>query len=679
MKKKQSGILASGLLLLLFGAQAMSQTVEGSISSGQHETFSRLVLTFQTRPAWELREGPSPELVFDAAEIDLDTSDAFSRIDRSRIADVEVSSGTLRLRLACECDARAFELGERRIVLDIVDAAPDDETAVEMATDPSGVADGPDRFSPVQIGYLPAALGLLPRPDRRFGSSSPSDAPPRLVAPAAPEAPNPDIPLGELDRKRADMRASTGGPITFRAGRSRRDIELLSEALATASARGITDAPGLIDEIDRTFQTAEGRPGLSVRSVFDLGAADNVRVASADAICQPRHLHDIAAWEADDDLTLGALRASVVDEKARLVPSQIHRLTQYYLTRGFGAEAERLQSYLDAADRRPAYLALAEILDHGSTASDVFKDQFLCPNGAALWAVFSDDLRLSDLAGGNPAILRTFSALPPALRLQLGQELSDRLRKAGRLDDAGVVLNAVARTGSRGLPDYRQAASQLGLGGRETQLAIERLERMVKSTDATAGEALVALLEYAGSSQEKPKAVWIENAEPLIRANRGNQTSERLRTLWLHGLIDTGEFAAARDAYYVHREDLGRTDRQAVRASLATSVSEAGSDADVLEIVALLALDAEDFDLGPSATARLSERLVGMGADGDVFGLSPSRLPIGVAERDKPVRPQGVDFRDETQIDPLLMPRSLLDSVAERKDEITRALERLEF
>jgi hypothetical protein len=202
---------------------------------------------------------------------------------------------------------------------------------------------------------------------------------------------------------------------------------------------------------------------------------------------------------------------------------------------------------------------------------------------------------------------------------------------------------------------------------------------MVTSTDATAGEALVALLDYARSSNQMPKAAWIDNAEPLIRANRGNQTSERLRTLWLRGLIDIGEFAAARDAYYTHREDLGLTDRQVVRASLATSVAEAGSDADVLEIVALLGLDSEEFDLAASATESLSERLVDMGASGEIFDLSPSRVSTGEPDRDATIRAQGVDFREEAQIDPLLMPRSLLETVAERKDAITRALERLEY
>ena len=649
---------------------AIAQTLRGEVQSGRHDGFDRIVISLDRRPGWRIDEETGSSLIFEADALDLDVGALYARIGRDRITALDIDGAALRFTLGCACRIRAFDLGDRRVVVEVIDdGAPRTEvTATQPVTapDPLGAA-------PVSPGYLPTALGILPAADRLFLDLSPPD---RALDIARPDVPPPSEadPLPQLAAAVPGSEEEAPALSAFE-GRSARDIEMLSEALGTASARGIADASSIIDEIDTILSGTPNRPGLSVRSVFDSGAADSTRIISADSGCQPRDLHDLAAWYEEEPSTLGGARAAVIDDRHRFVAEEIHRLSRFYLTRGFGSEARQLQGHLPEEARQPTYLAIADILDTGSTRSTAFEGQLLCPGGAALWAVFAADFKPHELAGGNPAILRAFSTLPAAVRLQLGQELSARLRQAGRSDDAEVVENAVARTGSVGTGDYRHAASRLGIGGRDTAVAIAELEAMIRSTDANAGQALVALFEHAATTGAVPDPHWVEHAEPLIRANRGNPTSARLRVLWLRGLIDSDMFTEARDAYHMHRAALSDSERGGVLNTLVAAASERASDAQFLEIAALLQVKGDIGALALGTQAAFRERLTLIGAEERDAGLSLAALPPA-----PPAPERGIADPSAAETpDAIARPREMLETISARREEIAASLGAIDF
>ena len=103
---------------------AMAQEVR--VRSGEHETFTRIVLDIFEGTQWSVSRSSDKELtvLLEGRSTAFDTTGVFDRIQRDRISDVrQASQNELVLDLSCECAHEAFIVGERMLVIDISDNA----------------------------------------------------------------------------------------------------------------------------------------------------------------------------------------------------------------------------------------------------------------------------------------------------------------------------------------------------------------------------------------------------------------------------------------------------------------------------------------------------------------------------------------------------------------------------
>jgi len=99
---------------------------EAVVRSGEHGSFTRLVIDLPQQSSWELDQSARQVVLRIARGVTgFDVSQVFTRIDRRRLADLRSlgGSGDLVLDLGCECSTRAFLFGQSMLVVDISDAS----------------------------------------------------------------------------------------------------------------------------------------------------------------------------------------------------------------------------------------------------------------------------------------------------------------------------------------------------------------------------------------------------------------------------------------------------------------------------------------------------------------------------------------------------------------------------
>ena len=115
--------------VVLAGSGVAAQTV--TIRSGEHDTFTRLVMLLPDKAKWSIGESDqSLTLSVDLASLQFDTSQVFSRIPRTRLVNLNQSKPgeDLIFSLGCACSISSFLEASGYLVIDIKDA-PKNQTA----------------------------------------------------------------------------------------------------------------------------------------------------------------------------------------------------------------------------------------------------------------------------------------------------------------------------------------------------------------------------------------------------------------------------------------------------------------------------------------------------------------------------------------------------------------------
>ena len=157
--------LATALLLLTAGA-GTAEAQPLAVRSGEHPTFSRLVLEPPAGTGWRVGRTPDGyELRLDREGLAFDTRRVFDLIPRRRIAGLEPGKvpSSLSIRLACECYATAFET-RGALVIDVADGLAPAGSPFELPLDSQTAAaeaqplpaDSPDAL------HAPAAKATEP-------------------------------------------------------------------------------------------------------------------------------------------------------------------------------------------------------------------------------------------------------------------------------------------------------------------------------------------------------------------------------------------------------------------------------------------------------------------------------------------------------------------------------------
>ncbi|WP_299818255.1 hypothetical protein [uncultured Jannaschia sp.] len=153
------------------------------VRSGEHATFSRLVFPSEEALEWTVERPWAGEArIAFMPSPDLDLTDVFARIPRTRLRGMTAGTGAVVLDLGCDCPVEVSQIGSGHIVIDVLDGEP-----------------LPERPAPVAVANaLPFPLAPLPMtltfPQMPAETSKPRHPPaPTAVTPDEPDDVPPQV------------------------------------------------------------------------------------------------------------------------------------------------------------------------------------------------------------------------------------------------------------------------------------------------------------------------------------------------------------------------------------------------------------------------------------------------------------------------------------------------------
>lgn len=595
------------LLWLLLSGMAAAQVV--TVRSGQHDGFTRLVLTFPEPGGWDFgRTGDGYGFRARVGGWRFDIAGVFDRVPRDRLSALwaDPETGVLRLGLGCACHAIATPFRPGIVVIDILDgAAPPD--------------------SPYETALADAGRSLPPLVPQRM--VRPKSRPPTIeaqVAPLAPQpAPTPAMPLPGLRSAPSDM------PVVLLPQPDPRS-DILRQTLLRDLSRGI--ASGAVDPVQRLPEGPEA-PGPAPVSTETPPAAPpatpqlRVRQGGQDAqadmatdgrICIADDRLDLAAWGAE-----GAVADQIVQAQAGLLGEfdrpdrdRLLQLVRLYLYMGFGAEAGMLMRVWAPDDTEAEVLtALAALVD-GGTGTAAFQGMQGCPTAAALWSVLAQDPADKATDIDTAAVLRAFSALPIGLRRHLGPALSDRMMALGDTAMVQAIRDAIDRAPGPHGDGLTMIDAGLDMANGRSDSAEEKLAAVVADGGGAEARALAALVDSLVRRGETPDPAQLLALDAQLRERQGLDEERDLRAAFARGLTVTG--AAERAFTAIATGTPGQfaelwqllAERGGAMELAALALSPPGPPRQELPAAARLAVAGRLLDIGfPEAAASWAEGL----------------------------------------------------------------------
>lgn len=639
-------------LACLAGQSVLAETV--TVRSGEHAGFTRIVLAHGAPVDWRLSRAGQGYL-FDPGRpgVTYDLASVWQLIPRDRLAGLTaLPDGTVRLDVGCACHALPFELRPGVVVIDIRDGPPPaasvherdaagrllpplpagaeqtadvragNDPANDSANDPAaarpdaGPAGGPgsprydwlDRA--MATARLPGAVATTPpAPVTRAPPSPPPSLPPS-PAPAPPDLQGmPDLErLRSLDATRQALLERLGDAMT------RGVIEPALPATRSRMPEQVVVPQPRPEQLRVVLPDEPAEPGI------DAEAGDRLpgRLTAQGAQCIPDPAVDLLSWGADQSpaTALGGF-AALLGEFDRPDPDAVGRAVRYHLHLGFGAEARALAAaFAPSHPDRRVWDGLAQILDGGLDQNGVFAGMEVCDTAAALWAVLGQATLPTTRGLAVPAILRTFSALPPHLRRHLGPALADRFLMADDMVTVQAIRDAILRAPGDPGPAVRVMAAGIDLQ-RDEPGAVAALGELASGPGPSGVRATVVLLREMAATGSAPPDTLLAQAEAMHREYQGAPEARDLADAIALGHASRDDFDTALD----WAASAGPQSETAVWAMLAAR----GSDGQMLRH-AVLGPGAAAPPLTPEADRNLARRLIDLGfPDAATIWLDPAR------------------------------------------------------
>ncbi|MDN5786676.1 lipopolysaccharide assembly protein LapB [Pseudorhodobacter sp.] len=496
-------------LLLLIAPLAKAQAV--NVTSGEHGTFTRLVLSFPNQPDWRLfRTENGYGLSVKGKRQSFDLTDAYRRISSNRLSRIfkDPATGALLIEVNCACHALPFELRDRILVIDIKAGPAPDGSSFELSE--SGTE-------------MTSLHGKKP--------TAKPKAVPGNEATAAPANLDEAINHAARTPRSADKLGFRLPPANLEGAEER-----LLWQLAKGAAQGTV-------EITKTLPAPQipARPSLN-ESNITVGQVPGVAANTAGR--DARHMTaegtaclldddlNVAGWGAAGPVseTIGLLSSNLVGEFDRPDPLAIARAVKYHVYIGFGAEALGLIRTFKPTDPNvPIWEALAAIVDLKPDPGMVFSGMEVCNTNAALWAILAD----SEIPPPNriaiPAVLRAFSALPLHLRRHLGPVLGNRFLSAGDTETARAIRDAILRAPGPIEPATHLLDAEIARANGHSDKAEATLAPLVGETGPVGLQSTISLIETQVQSGEEVGAPLTTVAEALLQEAKGGDEEAALR------------------------------------------------------------------------------------------------------------------------------------------------------
>ena len=494
--------------LLVFAGPLWAQTAK--IRSGEHDTFTRLVITIPLDTEWSAEKHVDGfKIVLDRVE-QADFAGVFERIPRSRITTLSWSSeqNTILIGSDCECIVNAFLWRPSRLVVDIKDSkealSPDLEATLSLPAE--------DLVLPIIVENQQEAAGLIP-----VSSSS--------------ELEN-EIELNKLS-------------------------ELVTDGLARGTSQGLlqvnNEVESLVGQAIESHFMRNGT-GLQARTSIDglVHKNDRGNASPADN-CLQKDSYDIASWGSSKPFGahIAELRGTLTHEFDDLDVRALEDLAKGLLYYGFGKESQVLLGADGINSQSQNTLLEISRLIEGEPTAGMFGHLSDCSDAALFWASLDSSISVPRTSGRNGALLY-FRSLPVHLRRHLGPQLTLNLIAAGDLDAAELVSNP--EIGVEDLP--------IRAGIVETKLQQERgeiseagraLETLAKENSRMTPEALTDYFNIMRETDSSVDPETLELANILRFELRGSGKTADLAEAQIFALLQSRN---AKRAFEVFDEDI---------------------------------------------------------------------------------------------------------------------------
>ena len=479
-------LVANGFLsVIVSSAPVLAEPIV--VRSGEHESFTRIVLPIPDGAVWLMENKPgNSQIIFENHDDGFDLSLAFEVIPKTRLTALVAQDSLLEMQLTCDCPVTSFVEQNEFLVIDISDgpklAAERPEVVALSRTPTSGFSYGELlwRNNEPEI--------TLPAPAEESVSEFPSTPEPRGQSPVT----EPELVLETQTR--------------------------LLEAFSDAASRGLLDPvqqlqdspssrennppiPSIFDSSQRISEAApEARGNIRVTNSNDVPKDTDIDdIALSGAVCMDPSVVEVEKWGTEDSFNfqLGVLNRELYDEIGRLRSSKVIELAKFYLHFGFGAEARQtLALEPQAMIQHPELLDLANILEYGFAPNPRSLHRFAdCNSDLALWGFLTAREFPEDRAVNSKAALRGLQNLPSHLRYLLGPELSEKFLQRGEVENANLALRSFdSLLENEGKPPKMPQAQAMLITGADND-AKDALNEIIEEDTPDAPSALVALIQ----------------------------------------------------------------------------------------------------------------------------------------------------------------------------------------
>lgn len=533
--------LATIALLVLSGTLVRADGI--AIRTGDHGTFTRLVVDFEERPKWHLGRDDD-QYVLRTSKVDaaFDLRNAFTRIDRSRLSDItDLGDGRLALKLGCECTLEIVELSNQGLLIDIKDAPPDTLIFTERA---QGFASEEHRTNPdsdtesndVELPIVFTA-DIVQYPERWF-------QPERVFS------------QGNVDRLERYHRARAALLEEITQG----DPRIFSE-LNRGEPESRQERPGSARTTEPKVSKVSlepSRPGevqdqsnMRIETQIDRDRQNGIDAppAAQPHVCLPESIVSLNAWDGPESAVqgLGAARAQLIDVRDRPAAAGYRALAQRLIYLSFGREAISLLAAApqDVPDRA-VLLEMATIVNGNHPGKDgVLASQLACDSSAALWALLSVPDVPSYLPVNTSATLQAFSAFPMHLRKVLGPPLIERFIAREDRESAIAIRNAMTRGTRSTTAADSLAEAWIDLQTDRSRDAESKLADVVAARGESAAQALQQLILTQITDQRPIRPDLLELATAMAFEYQGTEIAQSLTYAIGRALIQENRYTEA--------------------------------------------------------------------------------------------------------------------------------------
>jgi hypothetical protein len=582
------------LLLVWFSAASNAQTVV--VRSGEHEGFTRLVVSWQNSEPWRLYRTPEGyNLVLDGKDVQFDLTEAFRRISNQRIADMVAKDETLHLVLSCECFAAPFALQAGVLVLDIKDGTAPIGSVFELDHEGRSIRKQTIRHvAPHQIAtsadtarqQLPIeAISAITQASRLYHGK------------AVPNAFMADPSLGGV-RNELLMQISKGA--------------------AAGVVETVVKMPNPTKPDNGTALNSNMRVQREMGVLAGTLRPNQDEMTAAGNVCIPNEHLNIGDWAEPTNVVseFADNTTGLVGEFDHPEVYAIDRAMRYYLALGFGAEMRQLTSAFKASPAERAMLeALSFIVDIELPPESAFAGMENCDTNAAIWAVLEKQelKQLGHIA--IPAVLRAFSALPIHLRRQLGPGLAERFLAAKDYSTAASVRDAINRTAQEQEPPQAMLDARLQLTNGDLLAGENQLSQLAGTSSPTGIAATITLIQTQVESGQEVSPTLTITAEAQLQEAQGGTSEANLREALALAYASQNRF----------REAFEQVDRDDLKAKKIWDVlGSRGSDDAVLTMATLKSREKRP-DVAAETRQKIARHLLDLGfPDKAVLWLEPS-------------------------------------------------------